>query len=103
MAIKVLVFESDAAFAETLRAGLIKYGCDVSVVDDANNGLAAASREKPNLRANHRRSLLSRLIGAQSVAGDSQPVHSPSAWEWTACQATNPWRKTRGSRPSRER
>ena len=37
MAIKVLVFESDPAFAETLRTGLLKYGCEVSVVDDANN------------------------------------------------------------------
>src|SRR5215216_1383519 len=49
MAIKVLVFESDPTFAETLRTGLLNYGCQVSVVDDANNGLAAASREKPDL------------------------------------------------------
>src|SRR6188768_4182034 len=49
MAIKVLVFESDPSFAETLRTGLLKYGCQVSLVDDANNGLAAASREKPDL------------------------------------------------------
>src|SRR3954463_6138136 len=49
MAIKVLVFESDPSFAETLRTGLLKYGCEVSVVDDANSGLAAASRDKPNL------------------------------------------------------
>ena len=49
MAIKVLVFESDPSFAETLRTGLLKYGCEVSVVDDANGGLAAASRDKPDL------------------------------------------------------
>ena len=49
MAIKVLVFESDPAFAETLRTGLLKYGCEVSVVDDANNGLQAASSNKPDL------------------------------------------------------
>src|SRR5882724_4273959 len=49
MAIKVLVFESDPSFAETLRTGLLKYGCEVSVVDDANSGLAAAARDKPNL------------------------------------------------------
>jgi len=49
MAIKVLVFESDPAFAETLRTGLLKLGCEVSLVDDANNGLAAASRDKPDL------------------------------------------------------
>src|SRR3954469_20239132 len=49
MATKVLVFESDPTFAETLRTGLLNYGCQVSVVDDANNGLAAASREKPDL------------------------------------------------------
>src|SRR5690349_19803966 len=49
MAIKVLVFESDPTFAETLRSGLLKYNCEVTVVDDANNGLAAASRDKPDL------------------------------------------------------
>jgi DNA-binding response OmpR family regulator/chromosome segregation ATPase len=49
MAIKVLVFESDPTFAETLRSGLLKYGCEVSVVDDANNGLQAASRDRPDL------------------------------------------------------
>jgi DNA-binding response OmpR family regulator len=49
MAIKVLVFESDPTFAETLRSGLLRYGCDVSVVDDANNGLQAASRDRPDL------------------------------------------------------
>jgi DNA-binding response OmpR family regulator len=49
MAIKVLVFESDPSFAETLRAGLLEYGCEVSVVDDANSGLQAASRDKPEL------------------------------------------------------
>src|SRR6187402_3157034 len=49
MAIKVLVFESDPSFAETLRSGLIEYGCEVTVLDDANAGLAAASREKPDL------------------------------------------------------
>src|SRR5215207_5322083 len=49
MAIKVLVFESDPTFAETLRSGLMTYGCEVSVVDDANNGLQAAARDKPDL------------------------------------------------------
>ncbi|HYJ08441.1 MAG TPA: response regulator [Polyangiaceae bacterium] len=49
MAIKVLVFESDPTFAETLRTGLLEYGCEVSVVDDANSGLQAASRQKPEL------------------------------------------------------
>src|SRR6187402_3620584 len=49
MAIKVLVFESDPSFAETLRSGLIEYGCEVTVLDDANAGLQAASRDKPQL------------------------------------------------------
>ncbi len=49
MAIKVLVFESDPAFAEALREGLRRYGCEVSVVDDANAGLQAASQDKPDL------------------------------------------------------
>jgi CheY-like chemotaxis protein len=49
MSTKVLVFESDATFAETLREGLQGYGCAVSVVDDANQGLQAAASDKPDL------------------------------------------------------
>ncbi len=49
MPTKVLVFESDPAFAEELRAGLAAYGCEITVVDDAASGLQAASAQKPDL------------------------------------------------------
>jgi len=49
MSTKVLVFESDAAFAGELRSELGKLGCSTSVVDDGNVGLQQASAEKPDL------------------------------------------------------
>src|SRR6187431_1394344 len=49
MPIKILVFESDATFAEQLRIGFAALGCQTTVVDDANLGLQAASRERPDL------------------------------------------------------
>ena len=49
MSIKVLVFESDAAFASELRNELGKLGCTVSVVDDGNVGLQQAAADKPDL------------------------------------------------------
>jgi DNA-binding response OmpR family regulator/DNA repair exonuclease SbcCD ATPase subunit len=49
MPIKILVFESDAGFASELKNGFARLGCDTSVVDDANLGLQAAAREKPDL------------------------------------------------------
>src|ERR1700733_6411604 len=49
MAKKVLVFESDAAFAGELRSELGKYGCTTTVVDDGNVGLQQAASEKPDL------------------------------------------------------
>src|SRR5271170_6066336 len=49
MSIKVLVFESDAAFASELRNELGKLGCAVSVVDDGNVGLQQAASDKPDL------------------------------------------------------
>ncbi|HEY2517413.1 MAG TPA: response regulator [Polyangiaceae bacterium] len=49
MAIKVLVFESDAAFAGELRSELGKLGCVVSVVDDGNVGLQQAGADRPDL------------------------------------------------------
>jgi DNA-binding response OmpR family regulator len=49
MPIKILVFESDATFAEQLRSGFLALGCETTVVDDANLGLQAASRQKPDL------------------------------------------------------
>src|SRR6187431_938806 len=49
MPIKILVFESDATFAEQLRIGFAALGCETTVVDDANLGLQAASRERPDL------------------------------------------------------
>jgi CheY-like chemotaxis protein len=49
MAKKVLVFESDAAFAGELRSELGKYGCATTVVDDGNVGLQQAASDKPDL------------------------------------------------------
>jgi DNA-binding response OmpR family regulator len=49
MSIKVLVFESDAAFAGELRSELGKLGCSTCVVDDGSVGLQQASAEKPDL------------------------------------------------------
>src|SRR5271165_3681287 len=49
MSTKVLVFESDAAFAAELRSELAKLGCSTSVVDDGNAGLQQAASDKPDL------------------------------------------------------
>src|SRR5450631_2552069 len=49
MATKVLVFESDAAFAGELRNELGKLGCTTTVVDDGNVGLQQAAGERPDL------------------------------------------------------
>src|SRR5579859_2002798 len=49
MSIKVLVFESDAAFAGELRNELGKLGCNTCVVDDGSVGLQQASAERPDL------------------------------------------------------
>src|SRR3954452_16897721 len=49
MSTKVLVFESDAAFASELRNELGKLGCQTAVVDDGNVGLAAAATDRPDL------------------------------------------------------
>ena len=49
MATKVLVFESDAAFAGELRSELSNLGCTTDVVEDGNLGLQKASAEKPDL------------------------------------------------------
>jgi CheY-like chemotaxis protein/uncharacterized coiled-coil protein SlyX len=49
MTIKVLVFESDAAFASELRNELGKLGCTTSLVDDGNVGLQQAAADKPDL------------------------------------------------------
>src|SRR6516162_11749037 len=49
MATKVLVFESDAAFAVELRNEFGKLGCSTTVVDDGNVGLQQAASEKPDL------------------------------------------------------
>jgi DNA-binding response OmpR family regulator/chromosome segregation ATPase len=46
---KVLVFESDPAFAGELRTELGNLGCTVSVVDDGNVGLQQAAADKPDL------------------------------------------------------
>src|ERR1700690_3796648 len=49
MSTKVLVFESDAAFAAELRSELTKLDCVTSVVDDGNAGLQQAASDKPDL------------------------------------------------------
>src|SRR5580693_5256755 len=49
MATKVLVFESDAAFASDLRNELSKRDCTTSIVDDGNVGLQQAAADKPDL------------------------------------------------------
>ncbi|MGC4094295.1 MAG: response regulator [Polyangiaceae bacterium] len=49
MPTKVLVFESDAAFAEELRSELSRLDCEVNLVDDASVGLQTAARDRPDL------------------------------------------------------
>src|SRR5688572_18415642 len=49
MSTKVLIFESDAPFAEELKNGFSGLGCAATVVDDANLGLQTAARERPDL------------------------------------------------------
>src|ERR1700726_325876 len=49
MSTKVLVFESDPAFAGELRSELAKLGCSPTVVDDGNVGLQQAASDKPDL------------------------------------------------------
>jgi CheY-like chemotaxis protein len=49
MSTKVLVFESDPAFAGELRNELGKLGCTTTVVDDGNVGLQQAAGDRPDL------------------------------------------------------
>lgn len=49
MTTKVLVFESDPAFAEQLRTELSVRGCTTTVVDDGNVGLQQAVSDPPDL------------------------------------------------------
>jgi CheY-like chemotaxis protein/chromosome segregation ATPase len=49
MPTKVLVFESDPAFAGELRNELGKLGCATTVVDDGNVGLQQAATDRPDL------------------------------------------------------
>jgi CheY-like chemotaxis protein len=49
MAKKILIFESDATFADELRQGFTRLGCEVAVVDDATQGLQQATKEKPDI------------------------------------------------------
>ena len=49
MSTKVLVFESDVAFAGELRNELGHLGCTTTVVDDGNVGLQQAAAERPDL------------------------------------------------------
>ena len=45
----VLVFESDMEFAREVQAELGRYGCEVTIVEDVNAGLARAVEQKPDL------------------------------------------------------
>jgi CheY-like chemotaxis protein len=49
MSKKILIFESDQTFADELRTGFSRLGCEVSVVDDATQGLQQAAKDKPDL------------------------------------------------------
>lgn len=49
MTTKVLVFESDAEFAQSLTEGLAKYDCETRVVEDGEEGILAASANTPDL------------------------------------------------------
>src|SRR3954468_8575683 len=49
MPTKVLVFESDPAFAGELRTELSRLGLVTQVVDDGNTGLQAAASDRPDL------------------------------------------------------
>src|SRR5258708_7579421 len=49
MATKVLVFESDPAFAGELRSEFGKLGCVTTVVEDGNLGLQQAAADRPDL------------------------------------------------------
>jgi CheY-like chemotaxis protein len=49
MATKVLVFESDPAFAGELRSEFTRLGCSTTVVDDGNMGLQRAATDRPDL------------------------------------------------------
>ena len=49
MATKVLVFESDSAFAGELRNEFGKLGCTTTVVEDGSVGLQQATAERPDL------------------------------------------------------
>ncbi len=46
---KVLIIESDSAFAQVLSTGLAEYGCTSKVVEDGEVGIDAATRDKPDL------------------------------------------------------
>src|SRR5579863_1527033 len=46
---KVLVFESDPAFAGELRTEFGNLGCATTVVDDGNVGLQKAAADRPDL------------------------------------------------------
>src|SRR5579872_868778 len=49
MTTKVLVFESDPAFAGELRTELDALGCSTTIVDDGNVGLQQAATDRPDL------------------------------------------------------
>ena len=46
---KILIFESDVAFASELRTEFANLGCEATVVDDGNAGIQLAAQDKPSL------------------------------------------------------
>ncbi|HKO90625.1 MAG TPA: response regulator, partial [Polyangiaceae bacterium] len=46
---KVLIFESDARFADELKRGLEQHNCQVTLVGDATEGLQLAANSRPDL------------------------------------------------------
>lgn len=49
MTTRVLVFESDSEFSQTLISGLSAYGCELKVVADGEEGIALAASDAPDL------------------------------------------------------
>src|SRR5262245_41179080 len=46
---KVLIFESDRAFAEELQHAFAALGCPANIVEDGQAGLEAATADRPDL------------------------------------------------------
>jgi CheY-like chemotaxis protein len=49
MTTKVLVFESDPEFSQTLKSGFSAYDCEITIVEDGEEGIALAGSSSPDL------------------------------------------------------